>query len=102
MAVLAVLPFTPPFSICDFSVFVAARTVHGNAPAEGQSHGPSIADAVFYLSSLGDTNETLKNLSSMPAADAAPIPVASAASSPHLAPGEHPSLSLRSSTVLRI
>ena len=62
LAVLASLPFTSPFSTCNLGLFVAGRVVHRNAPSEGPSRGPSIADAVFFLASIGDVEEALKNL----------------------------------------
>jgi hypothetical protein len=67
LVVLGVLPFTAPFHTCDLGT-LASRAVHRDVSEHGRSRGPSIADAVFVLASVGDAKETLKNLASTPAA----------------------------------
>jgi len=103
IAILAILPFTPPFSTCDLNSLVADRTLQKEAPSEGQSSGPSIADAAFFLASVGDDKEHLKNLAS---AVAVQLPFAVSANpagpSPSLVPVPHDQLSLVASSVLRI
>jgi len=71
LAVLGVLPFTPPFATCDLDAFVATRTVHRQAPVGGSSSGPSIMDEVYVLSLVGEAKEYLKQLALTPAA---PLP----------------------------
>jgi hypothetical protein len=102
IAVLAMLPFTPPFSTCDLGVLFADRTLQRETPAEGKSSGPSIADAVYFLESAADDKEHLKHLSP---ADS-PLPVRASATadgpSPWLVPIVHDPFSLVSSPILRV
>ena len=62
IAVLAMLPFTPPFSTCDLGALVADRALQNETPAEKKSTGPSIADAIYFLESAADDKEHLKHL----------------------------------------
>jgi len=103
IAVLAILPFTPPFSTCELGALLADRTLQREAPAERKSSGPSIADAVYFLELAGDDDkELLKHLSLV----AAPVPVLASATvagpSPWLVPIVHDRLSLVSSPILRV
>jgi hypothetical protein len=102
IAVLAILPFTPPFSTCDLNTLVADRTLQKDTPSEGQPSGPSIADAVYFLEAAGDDKEHLKHLSLVDA----PLPVRASATadgpSPWLVPIVHDQLSLVSSPILRV
>ena len=102
IAVLAILPFTPPFSTCDLGALLADRTLQKEAAAEGKSSGPSIADAVYFLESAGDDKDLVKHLSL--AATPVPVPASAAADgpSPWLAPIVHDQLSLVSSPILRV
>ena len=102
IAVLAILPFTPPFSTCDLGTLLADRTLQKEAPAEGKSSGPSIADAVYFLESAADDKEHLKHLSAVDS----PSPVRASATvagpSPWLVPIVHDQFSLVSSPILRV
>ena len=102
IAVLAILPFTPPFSTCDLGALFSDRTLKQEAPAQGKSSGPSIDDAVYFLESAADDKEHLKHL---PLADA-PLPVRANATvdgpAPWLVPIAHDQLSLVSSPILRV
>jgi hypothetical protein len=101
MAVLAVLPFTAPFSTCKLGVFVTTQSVHGNAPVPGESRGPSIADAIVYLASVAD-KDTLKNLASAPSVHSRPAPLLLAGRPLPFTSSDQASLGLVSSSVLRI
>ena len=102
IAVLAILPFTPPFSTCDLGARLADRTLQREAPAEGKSSGPSIADAVFFLESAGDDKELVKHLSLAAAQVPVPATATVAGPSPWLVPIVHEQLSLVSSSILRV
>jgi hypothetical protein len=103
LAVLAASPFTAPFSTCDFDILMAGNAVHRNAPADVPSGGPSIADAEFFLASVGVTTESMKNLALAPAA-LPPMASGAPMSRPSLrnASSEHVSFGPGSSPVLRI
>jgi hypothetical protein len=102
IAVLAILPFTPPFSTCDLGALLADRTLQKEASTEGKSSGPSIADAVYFLESAGDDKELVKHLSLV----SVPLLVSPSATvdgpSPWLVPIVHDQLSLVSSPILRV
>jgi hypothetical protein len=103
IAILAILPFTPPFSTCDLNTLVADRTLQKDAPSEGQPNGPSIADAAPFLASAGDDKEHLRHLA-LAAAAQLPIAVSAAADGPlpQLVPIARDQLSLVSSPILRV
>jgi hypothetical protein len=103
LAVLAASPFTAPFSTCDLGILVAGNAVHRNGPTEVPSRAPSIADAVFFLASVGVTTESMKNLALAPAA-LPPMTSGVPASRRSLrnASSEHVPFGLVSSPVLRI
>jgi len=100
--VLAVLPFTPPFSTCDLSALVLGRALYRDSGVPGSSRGPSIAGGAFTVAPAGEGKETLKDLAWTLVAQAAAVNVLDRGLSLRLASSAHAPLNLVSSPVLRI
>ena len=104
IAVLAIVPFTPPFSTFDLRALGADRAMSKGVPTNERPRGPSINDAVFFLESCGEDKLHPRHL--IPAA-ARQLPVAVNAGperslTPWLRPLVHDRLGLVASPILRI